>query len=50
VAAALEGYDTGADVMLTPAILTIALINHATVFWVASCLALRQGASPQANS
>ena len=50
VAAALEGDDTGADVMLTPAILTIALINHATVFWVASCLALQQGASPQASS
>jgi hypothetical protein len=36
--------------MLTPAILTIALVNHATVFWVASYFALQQGASPPAGS
>lgn len=36
--------------MLTPAILTIAWINQATMFWVASCLALQQGESPQASS
>lgn len=36
--------------MLTPAILTIAWINQATLVWVASCLALQQGASSQANS
>ena len=36
--------------MLTPAILTIALINHATVFWVASYLAFHHGAPPQASS
>jgi hypothetical protein len=36
--------------MLTPAILTIALINHATVFCVVSCLAFHQGAPPQASS
>jgi hypothetical protein len=36
--------------MLTPAILTFAWINQATMFWVASCLALQQGASPQVSS
>lgn len=36
--------------MLTPAILTIAWINQATVFWVASCLALQQGTPPQASA
>ena len=36
--------------MLTPAILAIAWINQATVFWVASCLALQQGGSAQADS
>jgi hypothetical protein len=36
--------------MLTPAILIIAWINQAAVFWVASCLALQQDPSPHANS
>lgn len=35
--------------MLTPAILTIAWINQTTMLWVASCVALQQGAPPQAN-
>ncbi len=36
--------------MLTPAILTITWINQATMFWVASCVALQQGGSAQAGS